>query len=522
MFKKRDKRKISPVTIFLLLIIGTILLSALMSGLGKIKINNTYPFSFLSQGTYSTINSVTGELENQFVEIESLLTGSGIQYIISNIVTNFISFSPLSMLLITLIGFSVAEKSGLIKTISAMFSPKTPSYIFTFIIIFLGILSTFCSDIGYVVIIPLGAILFSLNKRNPIGGIISAFAGTAGGAGINLLLGTMDMNLTTYTTSAAKLLDSKYSVALSGNYFFIAVATILISVIATLITEKLIMTRLSNKLEETDELFIIEKKEKRGLFISGVATCIITLIFIYMIIPGLPFSGLLLDTSVSGYMNQLFGSNSYFQQGLVAMVSIIMFISGLCYGIGSGTVKNDKTVINFIASSFNKIGYLIILIFFASQFIAIFKKTNIGTMINIWMLDILKASNINGLPLILLFFIFAMVGNIFLPSPALKWSIMSPAIVPLFMQANMTPEFAQIVYRTSISTTNLITPLLAYYVIYLGYLQIYNRKDETITIGTSFKYLRPYWIIFGITFLILIIIWYIIGAPIAPGVFPTL
>ena len=326
MFKKREKRKLSPITIFLILIVGTILLSAIMSGLGKIKINNTYPFSFLSQGTYSTINSVTGELENQFIEVESLLNRSGLQYIIGNAVSNFISFSPLSMLLITIIGFAVAEKSGLIKTISAMFSPKTPSYVFTLIIVFLSIISTFCSEIGYVILIPLGALLFSLNKRNTVGGIVAAFSGVAGGAGINLFLGTMDMNLSTYTTSAAKLLDSKYTVALSGNYFFIAVATILITIIGTIITEKMVMPRLSNKLEETDELFIIEKKEKRGLFLSGIATFIILLVFIYMLIPGLPFSGILLDESASGYINQLFGSNSYFQQGLIVLVAGLYFV----------------------------------------------------------------------------------------------------------------------------------------------------------------------------------------------------
>ena len=522
MKKRKVKRKISPITIFFILIIGTILLSALMSGLGKIKINNTYPFSFLSQGTYSTINSVTGELENQFVEIESLLNKEGIQYMIGNAVTNFISFSPLSMLLIALIGFSVAEKSGLIKTLAGTFNPKTPNYVFTMILIFLGVISSLCSDIGYVILIPLGAVLFSLNKRNPMGGIIAAFAGIAGGYGVNLLIGTLDMNLTTYTSSAAKLLDTKYTVALSSNYFFIAVATILIVVIGTIITERIVMPKFSNKLEETDELFIIEKKEKRGLFLAGVSTFLILLIFIYMIIPGLPFSGILLDSSASGYINQLFGSNSYFQQGLIVIVAGILFIAGLFYGIGARTIKSDKNVVNFITSSKNNIGYLIILIFFAAQFIAIFKKTNIGMMVNIWMLDILKASNISGLPLIILFFVFVLIGNLVLPSPALKWSMMTPVVIPLFMQANLTPEFAQMIYRGAISTSNLATPLLAYYVIYLGYLQIYNRKDETIGMGESFKFLRPYFLIFGAIFLLLIIIWYIIGAPIGPGVLPTL
>lgn len=519
---KREKRKISPITIFLILIVGTILLSAVMSGLGKIKINNTYPFSFLSQGTYSTINSVTGELESQFVEVESLLNRSGLQYIFGNAVTNFISFSPLSMLLIGLIGFAIAEKSGLIKTLTALFSPTAPSYIFTVILIFLGIISSLSSDIGYVILIPLGAVLFSLNKRNPIGGIVSAFAGVAGGYGLNLLIGTMDMNLTNYTNAAAKLLDSKYNVALSGNYFFVAVATILITIVGTIITEKMIMPKLSNKMEETDELFIVEKNEKRGLILSAIATLIVVLIFVYMLIPGLPFSGILLDASETEYINQLFSSNSYFQQGLILIVSIILFVSGLFYGIGARTIRNDKTVVNFIASTMNKIGYLIVLIFFASQLIAIFKKTNIGTLANVWMLDILKSTNISGLPLIILFFVFAMIGNILLASPALKWSILSPVVVPLFMQANMTPEFAQAIYRVAISASNVMTPLLAYYVIYLGYLQIYNRKDETITIGDSFKFMRPYLLIFTAAFLLLIIIWYIIGAPIAPGVFPTL
>ena len=520
--KKNKKIKLSPLTVIFILIIATILLSAILTGVSKIKINNTYPFSFLSQGTYSTINSTTGELENQFVEVESLLNRSGIQYIFGNVVTNFITFAPLSMLLIGLVGFAVAEKSGLIRTLTLSVNPKTPSWIFTALLIFLGVVTTFSSDIAYVILIPLGAVLFSINKRNPMGGIIAAFAGIAGGYAVNILIGTIDIGLTTYTQAAARLLDSQYAVGLSGNYFFMLVATICITIIGTITTEKMIMPKFPNRLSETDELFIITKKEKRGLFLSGVATLFVLAVFIYMIIPGLPFSGILLDTSVTGYINQLFSSNSYFQQGLIVIVAILLFVSGLFYGIGARTIKSDKDVVSFITSSKNCIGYLIVLIFFVAQLIAIFKKTNIGTMINIWLVNILKTSNISGLPLIIIFFIIAMLGNIFLPSPTLKWSIMAPSIVPVFMQANLTPEFAQMVYRTAISVSNLATPLLAYYVIYLGYLQIYNRKDETITIGESFKYIRPYFLIFAASSLLLIIIWYIIGAPIGPGVLPTL
>lgn len=520
--KKKKRLKLNPITLFFILILTTIVLSAVLSGLGKIKIGNNYPFSFLSQGTYNTINTVTGELENEFVEVESLLNRSGIQYIIGNIVNNFITFSPLSMLLITLIGLSVAEKSGLIKTLTLSFNPRTPNYVFTSLIILLGIISTLSSEIGYVVLIPLGAIIFSINKRNPLVGIIAAFAGLAGGYGINLIWGSLDISLSNYTTTAAQLLDAKYMVSLSGNIFFMIISVICLVIIGTIITEKFIMPKFPNKLDETDELFIIEKKEKRGLILSIISVIVLVSIFIYMIIPGLPFSGILLDTTSTGYINQLFGSNSYFQQGLVVLVSALLFVAGLFYGIGAKTIKSDKNVIDFITSSKNNIGYLIILILFASQFIAIFKKTNIGTIINIWIIDILKMGNISGLPLIILFFGLTIIGSIFLPSPSIKWSIMAPSIVPLFMQSNLSPEFAQMVYRSAVSVGNLCTPLLAYFVIYLGYLQIYNRKDETITIGESFRYIRPYFIIFGLSFLLLIIIWYIIGAPIGPGINPAL
>ena len=356
--KKNKKIKLSPLTVIFILIIATILLSAILTGVSKIKINNTYPFSFLSQGTYSTINSTTGELENQFVEVESLLNRSGIQYIFGNVVSNFITFAPLSMLLIGLVGFAVAEKSGLIRTLTLSVNPKTPGWVFTALLIFLGVITTFSSDIAYVILIPLGAVLFSINKRNPMGGIIAAFAGIAGGYAVNVLIGTIDIGLTTYTQAAARLLDTQYAVGLSGNYFFMLVATICIIIIGTIITEKMIMPKFPNRLSETDELFIITKKEKRGLFLSGIATLFVLAIFIYMIIPGLPFSGILLDTSVTGYINQLFSSNSYFQQGLIVIVAILLFVAGLFYGIGARTIKSDKDVVSFVTSSKNSINFL--------------------------------------------------------------------------------------------------------------------------------------------------------------------
>jgi len=521
MRKKVRKKTLSPISLFFILIVGTILLSFVVSLLGKIEINNKYPFAWLSQGSYSSVNSVTGELETHVIEVESLLNKEGFQYIISNVVSNFVTFAPLGMLLISLIGLSVAEKSGLIKSISSLSNGRMPNFVLTMIIIFLGIISSLFLDIGYVILIPLAALLFTIKKRNPLGGIISAFAGIAGGYGISIFAGSLDSSLSLYTASSAKLLDLNYNVSLYGNLFYIIIATIIITIVGTIITEKMIMTKLPMKRDNVDELVILEKKEKRGLIYALISVIVISLIFVYMIIPGLPFSGILLDSSANGYVNQLLGVNSYFQQGLIVMIAAIFFISGLFYGLGSKTIKDDKDIIDFITSSKNNLGYLIILIFFASQFIAIFKKTNIGTVLTITFIDILKNLNITGLPLIMLFFILIMLSTIFLTSPTIKWSIIAPVMVPMFMQSNISPEFTQAIFRSATSVTNIMTPLLAYYVIYLGYLQIYN-DNEVITFSKSFKYMLPYSLLFGLTFLLLIIIWYIIGLPIGPGVYPTL
>ena len=241
-----------------------------------------------------------------------------------------------------------------------------------------------------------------------------------------------------------------------------------------------------------------------------------------MIIPSLPGSGILLDKTQVGYINQLLSSTSYFQLGLVGLISLIILLPSIFYGFGARTIRNDNDIVNFITSSKNNIGYLILLLFFMSQFIAIFRKTNLGMIINIWFINILNSLNMSGLPLILLFFIFVIICNLFLPSYISKWAIFAPSIIPLFMQSSLSPEFAQIIYRSAISSSNLITPLLPFYVIYLGYLQIYTKQDDVITIGKSFKILLPYFIFFTIVYLVLIIIWFITGIPLGIGVLPTI
>ena len=241
-----------------------------------------------------------------------------------------------------------------------------------------------------------------------------------------------------------------------------------------------------------------------------------------MIIPNLPGSGMLLDMKEATYLKQLFGSNSYFQDGFTYMVSIFFAVTGIAYGIGAKTIKSDKQLIEKASDYAKNIGSLIALIFFASQFIAVFKETNIGTVVTALGANIIKELSFSGIPLILLVLLVLLICNLFMTSPVSKWTILSPVVVPLMMQSNITPQFAQFVLRAGDSITKGITPLLAYFVIYLGYLNIYNKNKEPITIRKAISYIMPCCIIMGITWILLIVGWYLIGLPIGPGVFPTL
>ena len=232
---------------------------------------------------------------------------------------------------------------------------------------------------------------------------------------------------------------------------------------------------------------------------------------------------MLLDMKERTYLNQLFGDNAYFQDGFTYMVSLFFILAGIAYGIGSKSLKNDKDLIEKSSKKFNNIGSVIILMFVVSQFIAVWRKTNIGTIITIWLTNILEQMQLSGVPLIIITLLFIAIANIFLTSPASKWAIFSPVVVPMFMQSNIGPQFAQIVMRAGDSMTKGFTPLLASFVIYIGYLNVYNlHKEKPYTIRKSLQLITPYFLLISVAWIILVVLWYVVGLPIGPGVTPTI
>lgn len=514
---------IHPVMFFLLLTAIAIIASGIFSALGL-------------QATYSRINSSSNQLESVLVTVENLFSYDGLKYVISNASRNFISFTTLSTLLISLIGVSIAEASGLFDTFIRKHMIKLSNFQITFMLIFIATISSLINEVGYTILIPLGAILYMTNDRNPLTGIVAAFTGVAFGYGTTLFVGSMEVNLNSITLQAARLIDSTAHISLLSNIFIIIFSTIVISIVGAFIIEKIIAPKIGKYHEKTDliapsttlmevdqqEKLEKELREKKGLRRALISAVIIFVIFVYSIIPGLPLSGLLLDMNETTYLGQLFGVNSYFQDGFTYMVSIFFMITGLSYGFGAGTFKNDKDIINKSSEYLSNIGSLIILIFFAAQFIAIFRKTNIGTIITAWGSNIISGVNFSGIPLILLVMLVIAIISLFSTTPVAKWTILAPVVVPTLMQSNISPQFAQFILRASDSMTKGLTPLLAFFVIYVGYLNIYNpRKDHPITVGKALSWIAPYCILISLTWILIVIGFYLTGIPIGPGVYPT-
>ncbi len=504
MFKR--KKKISPIVTCILLTFVTILLSGFLS---LLKV----------QAEYSTVSKSSNDLVNNVVEVNNLFSLSGIKHIFTTAVDSFINFEPLAVLIIVLIGIGVLEKSGFLEAFFTIITKNTKKNTVTFILIFISLILSLVGNIGFVIMLPLGALLFKYGRRNPHGGIIAAYASLAFGSTINVFLNATDNTLLDLTLKASKVVDENYKVGVFFSLFIMIVLLVITSFVFTRITEKRIMPKLPRIEYDTPEL-TITNKHLRGLIVGLGLGFIYTLIIIYQIIPNLPLSGALLDTRADKYIDMLFGAKSLFNQGFLFIVTILFIIIGFGYGFMTKTIRHTKEISESLAYSLDGIGNVIVLMFFMSLFINVYEESNIGSVITAFLSSLLGGIKITGSFLVIITMLIVGIANIFCTNSITKWTIMSGTIVPLFMNASISPEFSQIVYSAGDAMTDGITPLFLYFVIYIALLEKYNKKEEIVTLFGSAKIMIPYMIYITIIFGLVLVGWYMIGIPIGIGSYP--
>ena len=505
MDNETKKRNLHPIWFFIIVIILTIIASGVLA-----------LFGFQASET----EVVGGSTSTSVLAVQSLISGSGIKYMISECINNFLRFVPLGTLIIGLLGVGLGIKVGLFKSVFSKLYQKIPRKTMFFIFSLLCIVMGFSTDLAFIVMIPLAAVLFTEYKRSQVIGMTMAFASVAAGANINLFITSIDYSLIEIAKPAVNLVDKNYTYGYNGNLFFIVVASLLLALLFTILTDKLSKNkpvRIGN-----DEVEISEKLDKKGLKKASIALFIMIAIFIYAIIPNLklPLSGFLLDGSQKYYVNQLFGANSPFVNGILFIVSFAFIVCSIIYGLTTKQIKSEKDIVKGMSNSLNGLGEILILLFVASQAVALFKYTNIGNVVTARMFSLLEGLNPSFALLIVFAFIAIAIANLFLPTLSAKWSLFAPKLIPLFMKSNITPEFTGALFRLAASSTNMITPIFSYFVIYIGFVGLYSKSD--FSIRKCYKLILPYFIAVLILWLFIVFAWYILKAPIGPNVYPTI
>lgn len=483
-----------PITLFLGLSVIVVLISALCSALGV-----------------SAVNPADGST----IEVFNLLSADGLRYLWSNVITNFSGFAPLGMVLVAVIGSSVAEKSGFLVALMQRFLGKSKGWIVSMVVIFLGINLNIAGDAGFIVLPPLAAILYMSIGRSPLLGLYVAFASVAAGFCGNIMLGLSDALAYGFTEAAAQLIDPNYSQSMAINWYFLLVSCLMLTVVGTILTEKVLVHRFPmtpEKLKEYDfdeNANDLSHKEKKALGVAGVAFLIFVIVLVLMSVPLVGGHALLADETGS-----ITAGGAPFTKGIVFTVTLGLFVPGLAYGIATGKYKNDKDVWADISQGFSEMGNYVFMCFFISIFTNFFSVSKLGTVLAIAGADGLKDIGFTGIPLMIGLLLVACFVNLFIGSASAKWAILAPVFVPMMMLMGYDPAVTQVVYRIGDSITNPLSPLFTYMPVILGFARKYDKK---VGLGTIIANMLPFSVSFAIAWIIQVIIWVTLNLPLGPG-----
>ncbi|QPB41651.1 AbgT family transporter [Rodentibacter haemolyticus] len=446
--------------------------------------------------------------------VKSLLSQEGLSYMVSSLVKNFTGFAPLGTVLVAMLGVSIAESSGMISAALRGLIVGAPKKLVTFTIVFAAVISNTAAELGYVVLIPLAAMIFHALSRHPLAGIAAAFAGVSGGYSANLLLGTVDPLLSGITQEAVRLIYPNYVVGPEANWYFMFVSTFLVSILGYLVTEKIVEPQLGKyDPKDADDPSILKNKvekltpnEKKGVMWAGITMLIFSSLLAWTIVPE---DGILRNPE-TGLV-----TGSPFLHGIVVFIFIFFAIPGYVYGRVTGSMRSSQDVVKSMSQGMASMGMYIVLVFFAAQFVAFFKWTNLGSIIAVKGANLLIDFGLTGPVLFIGFILVCAFINLMISSASAQWALTAPIFVPMLMLVGYAPEVIQAAYRIGDSTTNIITPMMSYFGLIMA---VAVRYKKNTGVGTLMAMMIPYSFIFIIGWVTLFYLWvFVFGLPVGPG-----
>jgi len=439
--------------------------------------------------------------------INNLLAGRAITEFLSVMVTNFSHFHPLGVVLVAMLGIGVAEHTGFITSGLRALLGVTAKWLLTPMVVLVGIVSHSAVDAGYVLVIPLGGVIFYAAGRHPLAGIAAAFAGVSGGFSANFVPSSLDPLLQGLSQAGAQILDPDIVLNPLNNYFFTTASSLLIIGFGWYLTEKVVEPRLQHIELDGDpeglpEVHDLKPAERRGLRHALIGMLIGIVLLIVTAFPsGSPWRDSTGDLTTGA---------APMMRSIVALIFLLFLIPGVVYGVSAGTIKSSKDVIEGMTKSMHTMAYYLVIMFFIAQFVYAFGQSNLGVLLALQGAAGLKALAMPAAITIVGIVLLTAFVNIFVGSASGKWGLLAPIFVPMLMQLGISPDLTQAAYRVGDSSTNIITPLMPYFPLVVVYCQRYVKSTG---IGTVTAMMLPYSLTFLVTWTIFLLIYYAIGLP---------
>jgi aminobenzoyl-glutamate transport protein len=493
----------------------------------------------------TTLYSVDGKtaVNPQTIKVINQLSGPSLVTFFTNLVKNFVEFPPLGVVLVALLGVGVAEHTGFINALIKTLMSITPKRLLTPMLLFVAILSHSAGDSGYVLVIPLGGIIFATAGRHPIAGIVAAFAGVSGGFSASILPSSLDPLLQGFTEAAAKLLDPSKRVNPLCNYYFTSASALLIMSVGWWITDCVVEPRLAAMPVDADaeaqpRLDALGQYEIRGM-IAGLLSLALafgclalaaypnasplrspppkSLVTANVVVANPAGTTLTVPTEkpASAPANQvragsLFSSDAPLMKMIVPLIFLFFLLPGTIHGFVSGTVKSHRDIVAGMTKSMGAMSYYLVLAFFAAQFTAAFRDSKVGVLLAVKGAEGLKSLDLLPQVTIVGIILISAVLDLIVGSASAKWALLGPIFVPMLMSVGISPELTQAAYRVGDSCMNIMTPLMPYFPLVVLYCQRYVKRTG---IGTLISLMLPYSLCFMVSWIVLLLTFWGFGWP---------
>ncbi|WP_159715188.1 AbgT family transporter [Geminicoccus flavidas] len=480
-----------PVMIFVILIGIVIVLSQILYWIG-------------TSVSYQVINPYTDEIEYRTTTARGLLSVDGVRFMFTGVVQNFMNFNAVGVIIVAMVGVGVAESTGLIGALIRKLVVVAPPAALTYLLVLVGILSSIAADAGYLVLIPLAAAAFVSVGRHPLAGLAAAFAAVAAAFLVNILITPTDGILTEITNDAIHLADPQVSIDLTANVWFSIASVIMLTVVITLVTERMIEPRLGPyrgdyRVEEGSGLSVDEYRGLRHALYGLIG--VILFVAILTLPPGAP-----LREPDSGAVI----GNTPFMTSLIVTIALVSLVCGIAYGLGARTMQTIDDVLAAMTRAIAGLSGLILLLLVIAQFLAFFNYSNMATLAAVSLAELLSRANLDALWLLIGFVIVVLLLDFLITGAIAKWAIFAPIFVPLLMRLDVEPEAVLAAYRVGDSPVNVITPLNAYFAMIVTFAQKYQPASG---VGTVIALMLPYVIVLSLLWTLLLVAWHLLGLP---------